>query len=141
MNFEGYGRFLHVRRANRSLRTTVTNYNETWKIKNMFLIANFINFCDGWVIFTCKNVLYTRSYVSIHMGAMYLHERTFFTLADTTAIPMGVMFLHERMFCTLTHKLIHLLFPWVQYQSLKPVLSQCSKIGFVTDDDFIALYL
>ena len=38
------------------------------------------------------------------------------------------------------HLLISLLFPWVQCQSLKPVLSQCSQTGFVTVDDFIALY-
>ena len=41
--------------------------------------------------------------------------------------------------CSL-HLLIHLLFPWVQCQSLKPVFSQCSHTGFVTVDDFIALY-
>ena len=33
-----------------------------------------------------------------------------------------------------------LLFPWVQCQSLKPVLSQCSQTGFVTVYDFISLY-
>ena len=38
------------------------------------------------------------------------------------------------------HSLLCLLFPWVQCQSLKPVLSQCSQTGFVTVDDFIALY-
>ena len=38
------------------------------------------------------------------------------------------------------HLLIRLLFPWVKQQSLKPVLSQCSETGFVTVDDFIALY-
>ena len=37
------------------------------------------------------------------------------------------------------HSLIHLLFPWVWCQSLKPVLRQCSKTGLVTVD-FIALY-
>ena len=47
----------------------------------------------------------------------------FFTLADTTSIQM----------------FIHLLFPWVQCLSLKPILSQCSQTGFVTVDDFIAL--
>ena len=36
--------------------------------------------------------------------------------------------------------LVCLLFPWEQCQSLKPVLSQCSQTGFVTVDDFIALY-
>ena len=38
------------------------------------------------------------------------------------------------------HSLIGLLFPWVQRQSLKHVLSQCSQTGFVTVDDFIPLY-
>ena len=38
------------------------------------------------------------------------------------------------------HLLICLLFPWVQCQSFKPFLSQCSQTGFVTGDDFIALY-
>ena len=37
------------------------------------------------------------------MGAMYLHTRMFFTLADTIPIPMGVMYLHARMPCTLAH--------------------------------------
>ena len=39
------------------------------------------------------------------------------------------------------HSLISLIFPWVQCQSLKPVLSQCSQTGFVTVDDFMALYI
>ena len=47
-------------------------------------------------VFTCKNILYTRS--------------------------------------------VGLLFPWVQCQTLKPVLSQCCQTSFVTVDDFIALY-
>ena len=37
------------------------------------------------------------------LPCMYLHTRTFFTLADTTSIPMGAMYLHARMFCTLVH--------------------------------------
>ena len=41
--------------------------------------------------------------ILIPMGLMYLHARTFFTLADATSIPMGAMYLHARMFCTLTH--------------------------------------
>ena len=45
-------------------------------------------------------ILYT---TFIPMGAMYLHARTFLTLAYTTSIPMGAMYLHARMFCTLTH--------------------------------------
>ena len=39
----------------------------------------------------------------IPTGAMYLHARTFFTLADTTSISVGVMYLHARMFCTFAH--------------------------------------
>ena len=37
------------------------------------------------------------------MGAMYLHARTFFALADTTSVPMGAMYLHARKFCALAH--------------------------------------
>ena len=62
---------------------------------------------------------------SIPMGCnKFLHSRTFFTLADTTSIQM----------------LVSLLFPWVQCQSLKPVLSQFSQTSFVAVDDFIAMY-
>ena len=43
-------------------------------------------------------------------------------------------------FWSSVHSLICLLLPWVQCQSLKPLLSQCSQTGFVTVDDFIALY-
>ena len=66
------------------LSTKGINYNESHKIKKMFLIADFINFVS-----------------SVHF---------------------------------------RLLFPWVQCQSLKPVLSQSCQTGFVTVDDFIALY-
>ena len=93
----------------------------------------------------------------------YIQER-FFILTDTTSILMFVMYLHARMLCTLApyvfyyrgcNKFLHartfftladttfiqmfvrLLFPWVQCQSLKPVLSQCSQNCFVTVDDFI----
>ena len=59
---------------------------------------------------------------SVPMGAInfYMQEHIF-TLADTTSVQM----------------LLYLLFPWVQCQSLKPVLSQCSQTDFVTVDDFI----
>ena len=50
--------------------------------------------------------------------------KNIFSLADTTFIQMPIC----------------LLFPWVQCQSLKPFLSQCNQTGFVTVDDFIALY-
>ena len=36
--------------------------------------------------------------------------------------------------------LLCLLFPWLQCQRLKPVLSQCSQTSFLTVGDFIALY-
>ena len=39
----------------------------------------------------------------IPMAAIYLHARTFLTLADTSSIPIRVMYLHARMFCTLVH--------------------------------------
>ena len=83
--------------------------------------------------FSWKNVLYTRFFIALYTPSYvfysngcnkFLHARTFFTLTDTTSIQM----------------LVGLLFPWVQCQSLKPVLSQCIQTGFVTVDDFIALY-
>ena len=37
-------------------------------------------------------------------------------------------------------KLYDVQFPWVQCQSLKPVLSQSNQTSFVTVDDFIAMY-
>ena len=72
-----------------------------------------------WVqwISTCKNV--------------------FFILADITSILMFDVFTWKNVLYTC---FICLLLPWVQCQSLKPVLSQCSQTGFVTVDDFIALY-
>ena len=94
----------------------------------------------GWDVFTCKNVLFTCSYIFYSHGCnKFLPLRMFLTLADTTSILMFAMYLHVRIFCTLTRS-IHLLFPWVQCQSLKPLLSQCTQTGFVTVDDFIALY-
>ena len=98
---------------------------------------------------TCKLVLWqlmillpcTPAHMSsIPMGAVNFYmQECFFTLADVTFIPMFAMYLPTRMFCTLTLP-VCLLFPWVQCQSLKPVLSQCSQTGFVTVDDFIPLY-
>ena len=68
------------------------------------------------------------------MGAInfYMQDR-FFTLAYMAFIPMGVIIYMQE--CSV-HSLLCLLFPWVQC-SLKPVLSQCRKTGFVTVDDFI----
>ena len=101
----------------------------------------------------------TTDTISIPVGEMYLHARMFCALAHTFSIPMGAVnfyiqehFLHSLIWllypslrciyqqeCS-AHLPAHLLFPWVQCQSLKPVLSQCSQTGFVTVDDFIALY-
>ena len=103
--------------------------------------------------------LSTTDTISIPVGAMYLHARIFCALAHTSSIPMGAInfYMQERFLHLLiqlpfpclrciymqecsVHSLVCLLFPWVQCQSLKPVLSQCSQTGFVTVDDFIALY-
>ena len=54
---------------------------------------------------------------------LYMQER-FCTRWSTTSIQM----------------LVHVLFPWVQCQSLKPVLSQCSQTSFVTVDDLTMFY-
>ena len=76
-------------------------------------------FCNSWW-FYCP----VHSLIRLLFPWVQIHAITFFTLPDTTSIPM----------------LIHLLFPWLQCQSLKPVLSQSSQTGFMTVDDFIALY-
>ena len=50
----------------------------------------------------------------IPMGAMYLHTRTFWTLAHTTSILVGAKYLHARTFWTPCHcGFIWLLYPWV----------------------------
>ena len=62
----------------------------------------------------------------------------FCALTHTSSIPMSAInfYMQERFL----HSLIPLLFPWVQCQSLKPVLGQCSQTVFVKVNDFIALY-
>ena len=49
----------------------------------------------------CYPVSLPPNTISVPVSGMYLHARTFFTLADTTSIPMGVTYLHARMFCAL----------------------------------------
>ena len=91
---------------------------------------------------------------------MYLHARMFCALAHMSSIPMGAInfYMQECFFYTCPYHFcshvcdvftcknvlytgtVSLLFPWVQCQILKPVLSQCSQTGFVTVDDFIAGY-
>ena len=60
------------------------------------------------------------------------------TFAHTSSIPMGAIYLY--MQGHFLYALIQSYTHWMQCQSLKSVLSQCSQIGFVTVDDFIALY-
>ena len=50
------------------------------------------------------------------MGEMYLHTRMFCALAHMSSIPMGAM------------------------PELQTVLSPCNQTGFVTVDDFVALF-
>ena len=70
-------------------------------------------------ISTCKNVFfYTR----------WCH---FYSLVCNVFTCKNVLF---------ARSLVRLLFQWVQCQSLKPVLSQCSQTHFVTVNDFTALY-
>ena len=54
------------------------------------------------------------------------------TLPHMSSIPICVINFYMQECCL--HSLIPLLFPWVQCQSLKPVLSQCSQTSFVTVD-------
>ena len=113
----------------------------------------------------CNKFLHARTFFTladttfIPMGVMDLHARMFCRLSHTSSTPMGAIYFYmqERFLHSLipllfpclqciymqecsVHLLVSLLFPWVQCQSLKPVLSQCSQTGFVTVDDFIALY-
>ena len=67
------------------------------------------------------------------------------TLSHMSSIPMGAInfYMQERvlhLLIPLLFKCTCLLFPWVQCQSFKPILSQCSQTSFATVDDFIALY-
>ena len=106
-----------------------------------------------------SHICTTTDTISIPVGEMYLHARMFCALTHMSSIPMGAInfymqehFLHSMILLTFSclwciymqecsvHLLHNLLFPWVQCQSLKPVLSQCSQTSFVTVDDFIALY-
>ena len=43
------------------------------------------------------------------MAAMYLHARTFCTLAQTTSIPVCAMYLHASTFCTLSDTILYTL--------------------------------
>ena len=90
-------------------------------------------------VFTCRYDLYNQLLIqSLYMWlrCIYMQECSVHLLLSS--IPMGAInFYLQEYFLP---SLIPLLFPWVQRQSLKPVLSQCSKTGFVTEDYFIALY-
>ena len=112
----------------------------------------YFHICNLWGKFLPAGMICTTSdTISIPVGAMYLHPRMFCPLAHMSSIPMGVrawnlfwaivakLVLWKLIYCPV-HLLICLLYPWVQCQSLKPVLSQCSQTGFVTVDDFISLY-
>ena len=60
-----------------------------------------------------------------NLWSKFLHAGMICTTTDTISIPMGEMYLHARMFCT--HS-VRLIFPWVQCQSLKPVLTSVAKL-------------
>ena len=116
----------------------------------------FSHICNLWGKFLPMGMICTPADTfSIPVGEMYLHARMFCAHAHTSSIPMGTInfymqecFLHSLiplvfscLRCIYMQECsIHSLFPWVQCQSLRPVLSQCSQTGFVTVDDFIALY-
>ena len=108
----------------------------------------YSHICNLWGKFLPAGMICTTTDpFSIPVGEMYSHARMFCALAHMSSIPRGAInFYMQRTIFTLAditsfQMLIHPLFPWVQCQSLKPVLSQCSQTGFVTVDDFIALYI
>ena len=99
----------------------------------------YSHICNLWGKFLPAGMICTTTdTISIPVGEMYLHVRMFCALAHTFYIPMGAINFYMQE-CFL-NSLIPLLFPWVQCQRLKPILSQCSQTGFATVDDFIALY-
>ena len=95
----------------------------------------YTHVCD---VFTCKNVLYTRPYVFYSMDAITFYMQECFKHSPIWLLYPCLQWIYLQE-CSV-HSPVHLLFSLVQCQSLKPVLSQCSQTGFVTVDDFIALY-
>ena len=111
----------------------------------------YSHICNLWGKFLPVDMICTTTNtISILVAQMYLHARMFCALAHTSSIPMDAInfYIKERFLLTDTtfipmfgmiylqecflHSPIRLLFPWVECQSLKPVLSQCSQTGFVT---------
>ena len=125
----------------------------------------YSHICNLWSKFLPAGMICTTTdTISIPMGEMDLHARMFCTLAHMSSNPMGVInfYMQECFLQSLidfythgpwpwvwciymqecsVHLHICFLIPWVQCQSLKPVLSQCSQTAFVTVDDFIAYTL
>ena len=58
------------------------------------------------------------------MGVMYLHARTFFTIADTTSIPIGAMYFYARLFWTLAY--MSCIPMGAMYFTCKNILYTCS---------------
>ena len=85
------------------LRTKGINYNESWKIKNTFLIADFINFASS--VHSLMS--------SIPMGAMCLNMKECFLHSLVPLLLPWVrrIYVDARIFLPLV---ICLLFPWVQ---------------------------
>ena len=74
--------------------STSISYKIVWKISSVMLPMGKMEMVIFYTTFS-------------PMGAMYLHARTFWTLAHTTSIPVGVMYLHARMFCTLSDTILY----------------------------------
>ena len=47
-------------------------------------------------------IFYTYNFYT-HGCNVFIHARTFCTLAHMTSIPVGAMYLHAKMFCSLAH--------------------------------------
>ena len=110
----------------------------------------YSHICNLWDKFLPIGIICTTTdTISIPMGEMYLHAKIFCSLAHMSSIPMDavnfymqecfkhslIWLLYLRLWCIYLHECSvhspeHLLFPWVQYQILKPVLSLCSQTGF-----------
>ena len=95
----------------------------------------YSHICSLWEKFLPMGMICTTTVIiSIPVGEMYLHTRMFYAHAHMSSIPMKAMnFYMQECFFTLPDTtsikmLVSLLFTWVQCQSLKPVLRQCSQM-------------
>ena len=77
-------------------------------VGNMEMVIFLYNFyTHGCNVFIHARTFCTLAHTtSIQVSVMYLHARMFCTLAHTTSIPVGAMYLHARTLCTLSDTIL-----------------------------------